>query len=199
MGKLFVLGGFGKNHFYFNPKTEHWYEIAEMSGTARKQSCAVFEGRIFVTGGYTKNFPAVFQPTKTTQAFDFFANEWSPMPDMLEARYNHASVSIRNKLFVINDSSDNDFCEMYDSFSGKFVFIKPVSQFNNRWGVFPMIPLVTMGNKLIVFTLNYENYDELPLKPVEYDIEADRWTVKKEVKLPDVLQSLLMVVKVPKL
>ena len=44
------------------------------------------------------------------------------MPDMVEERCGHASVSVGNKLYVVGGSSVN--CEVYDHFTDKFVMIK---------------------------------------------------------------------------
>ena len=119
------------------------------------------------------------------------------MPDMLQARSKHASVSIRNKFYVVGGSSSTS-CEMFDSFSGKFVYIKPISHIDNMWGVFATNPCVAMGNKLIVFNLNNKLDGTEELKSVEYDVETEQLSEENYADLLDSLDDVF-IVKVPKL
>ena len=196
MGNLFVLDGSTTRCCHFEPKTKDWHEIADMPEITKNHSCAVFEGEIVVSGGNS----ARNVETNTTKAFDFFADKWSQMPDMLQARSKHASVSIRNKLYIVGGSSSIvHSCEMYDSFSRKFVYIKLTSHIDDMWGVFATTPCATMGNKLIVFNLNNNQSDGTEeLKSVEYDVETEQFSEENYADLLDSLDDVF-IVKVPKL
>ena len=186
MGKLFVLGIHEKRFVYFKLENKDWYYTNKKSEKTTNSSCTVFEGKIIVSGGFSSHVDR-----KTVEAYDYFANEWSRMPDMLEARNNHASVSIRNKLYMINGFNKKS-CEVYDSFTNQFVRIKKVSHIVYRWGAF-RTQCVTMDNKLITFNNN------CPLQAAEYNDETNEWTVSNvPVNLPVELCQLF-IVKIPKL
>ena len=199
MGCLFILGG-GTNYCnYFKPKTNDWYTPAFVSEETVHSSCTVFEGKIVFSGGTEcSRFILHHRPRRGVEIYDFFANRWSPMPNMLQRRTNHASIGIRNKLFIIGGSRTNT-CEMYDSFGGNFVNINPMMQINAALQCSSRnFSFVTMGNKLTVFNSNCGFLDGFPLKSIEYDVETEQLSERKDVKLPDVL-SKMFVVKVPKL
>ena len=90
------------------------------------------------------------------------------MPDMLEARSDHASVSIKNKLYVIGGSSKQ--CEVLDSFSRKFIYIKPISNIYEYKRF--KTQCVTMGNSIKIF-----NKDSLDA--AVYDVEEEEWCEEK--------------------
>ena len=186
MGNLFILGGYRGNCVYFEPETKDWCEITAMTEERIHSGCTIFEGQIIVSGGALGSR----ESRKTVETYDFFTNVWSPMPDMLEARSHHASVSIGHKLFMIGGTSTNS-CEMYDSFTKKFVNIKAIAQFDKK---FPKtMHCVTMGSKLIAFS------NDFPLKAAEYDVEKDEWSVKKlPVNLPTVREEFY-VLRVPEI
>ena len=56
---------------------------------------------------------------KSVEAYDHHENKWTNLLDMIEARCNHAAVSMGNKMFVIGRAYTT-CCEVFDSFSRKF-------------------------------------------------------------------------------
>ena len=88
-----------------------------MSEKRMYPGCAVFCVKIVVSGGERDTLSS-----KTVEVYDHCSNKWSRMPDMLERRTFHASVGIKNKLYMIGGSSKE--CEVFDSFSQKFSYIK---------------------------------------------------------------------------
>ena len=55
----------------------------------------VFESKIVVSGGYE------YDNLKSVETYDRHENKWNYIPDMIERRYNHGSLSMGNKMFVI--------------------------------------------------------------------------------------------------
>ena len=90
----------------------------------RNAACAVFEGKIVVSGGCNNNTKirrtAVARRRilkqvilNSVESYDYHENKWSYFPCMLSKRANHTAVSIGNKLFMIGGSSNNS--EVFDS------------------------------------------------------------------------------------
>ena len=104
------------NLYLYNFKNDHWIEKAQMKQNRDFAACTVFEGKIVVTGG-TDNWYKL----NSVEAYDHYENKWTYLPDMIERRYYHDSVSMGNKMFVIGGGyTDGLGCEVFDSFSRKF-------------------------------------------------------------------------------
>ena len=124
MSKLYLIGGWiNSSHECLN--SCHTYDInsqalnkvANLNKARDCAACTVFKGKIVVTGGESD-----WSTLKSVEAYDYFENKWTYLPDMIEERYYHASVSIGNKLFVIGGVCPIS-CEVFDSFSRKFTSI----------------------------------------------------------------------------
>ena len=85
-------------------------------------SCAVFGGRVVVSGGYND------QMLRSVHAYDHLDDSWSVMPNMIERRCRHNSVAVKNKLYAIGGSLSPN-CEVFDSTSNKFVLQSPWRDF----------------------------------------------------------------------
>ena len=72
-------------------KTKKRFQKASTKHWMCRASCTVFDGKIVITGGYISKF---------VQAYNCYENKWTNLPDMNKSRFNHASVSMGNKLFV---------------------------------------------------------------------------------------------------
>ena len=88
----------------------------------------------------------------------------------MEKRYNHGSVSMGNKMFVIGGYNIST-CEIFDSFSRNFIYTKPMNfttEYRLPYGV------VCIGQTFVVF---YKK----PTKPYGtkifiYDVLKNQWT-----------------------
>ena len=80
--------------------------------------CAVYEGRIVVTGGV--NYDRVV--LNTGEAYSHVTDTWTPKPSMTKGRRNHSLVAMGNKLYVIGSLKEP--FEMYDSTCKSFVALK---------------------------------------------------------------------------
>ena len=132
-----------------------------MSIERKFSACSVFGGRIVVSGGIWTG-----SDTDEVEVYDHCANEWSQMPNMIESRSDHASISIKNKLFIMHGWSHQ--CEVFDSFSQKFAYIKtvlPIHKFSVQ-----LAQYVTGGNEIMIF--------DLP-DAVVFDVEQEKWREEK--------------------
>ena len=126
-----------------------------MLESRKDAAIAIFGGRIVVSGGYFMspdylNEQVFFRivSRRTVEMYDQSSNEWSRMLDMLEARSSHASVSIRNKLYIVGGTSRN--CEVFDTFGQVFLrLINPGVPVSNSYKC--DTKCVSIGNKIIVF------------------------------------------------
>ena len=121
ISKVYILGGRGskKTSVAFNPKNNNFERIANMKEMRVYSACAIFEGKIVVSGGTMQG--GYLNSRKSVEVYDPSSNRWSMMPDMLEGRQSHSSVSIRNKIYMIGGHSRN--VEVFDRSSNKFVQI----------------------------------------------------------------------------
>ena len=141
---------------------------SRMNAARGYSACAVFKGRIVVTGGCNMSN---FLGTNTVEAYDHLSETWSSMPSMIERRYSHTSVSISNKLYVmgLNDfQQGKERCEVFDSVCNKFVALKNIpTQLTN--GFFNLAETFSTGKKLIMITQNSTS-------AIIYDVENDVWS-----------------------
>ena len=173
IGKIYIFSDKDVNKnvkfcISFDTKTEKLNEIAPMLEKRSYSACAVLEGRLVLSGGYDNTSRII----KTVEVYDHCANEWSRMPDMLEARRNHASVSIKNKLYMIGGDSSQS--EVFDTCSQKFAHLKPMLPIYD----FPeyQTKCFTVGNKIFVFKKHLRN-------AAVFDVDKDEWSGEKDLNL----------------
>ena len=152
--ELYLFGGYNPNVptekselndcFRFNIFSFKSQLLTPLNLPRCSADCAVFEGKIVISGGHgAGNAP------RSVEAFDFLANKWSFMPNMVEERFGHSLLAVRNKLFAIR-GSHNSTSEVYDSFSKEFVLIKSLP-FSLKFNFKNTARAITMGNKIIIF------------------------------------------------
>ena len=152
----------------YSCKTGKWNYIASLKTERYSAACTVFDGKIVVSGGFNNYFGQL----SSVESYDHHENKWTNLPDMIEARDNHAAVSNGDKMFVIG-GDDNLTSEAFDIVSRKFTCIKQL-----------IIPetftctmyAVSIGYKIIVFPrLNGLEYK----KCLNYDVLTDKWETKE--------------------
>ena len=128
--------------FYYNFELNKQSKLADMNLSRWFAACTVFEGKIVVTGGFSKS----------VEAYDHYEYEWAYLPDMIEEIEFNASVSMGNKMYVIGGMSTTN-CEIFDSFSRKFTFIKPdIPNYKSSW--FSEYQAVAKGNFILIISEN---------------------------------------------
>ena len=168
MGNIYVVGGcWERSCLLFDVETKKFKEIATTRERRVSAAVAVFGGRIICSGGFG-GFPDV----RTVEVYDPCANQWLEMPDMLEGRSDHASVSIGNKLYVVGGTTTE--CEVFDSLSQKFAYIKPILPIFE----FRASPTqyLTDGNKIKIYT-------QCAYEVVAFDIETEVWSEDNRLEL----------------
>ena len=175
MGSVFLLGGsrerkvarfLGLSHHKnfcrrFDARDNKWKRVARMNGARSLAEGTIFEGKLVVTGGYNNTELAGL---KTVESYDHVSDSWSQMPDTIERRRYHRSVSVRNKLFVVGRES----CEVFDSCFRKFVLLKPKpSSVASSFHIFSHI--FSIGSN--IFILGHGMTTALC-----YDFESEEWS-----------------------
>ena len=172
MGKIYILGGLLRTCIVFDPMTSSFEEIEMMMEVRDDAACAVFGGRIFISGGVKYNKQRVLynpQSLKTVEAYDHCLNKWSQIPDMIQGRHNHSLISIENRLYVVGGSSNQ--CEVFNGFSQTFTSIKSTSSIYNMYyfsSNYRYIYAAT-GDKI-------EHYRGSLLTAAVYDAEKEKWS-----------------------
>ena len=140
-------------------------------------SCAVFEGKLVVTGGRIKKLNnTLLSSSKSVEAYCFHENKWTRLPDMLNERSFHGTVSIVNKLFVIGGDNSTT-CEVLDSKTNKFVYVKDVQHIENIDRFLLQFHAIPLGNKIHVFQEKTESYlkDENHFLTFSYELKQKTW------------------------
>ena len=177
MRKVYVMGGIlhqiGYGNFRrssmdicteFDVETEKWSKVACMNESRGNAAAAVFRGQIVVSGGWYYN---QYEPTKTVEVYDHASDSWTFMSSMVQGRSCHGLVAVRSKLFAIGDHSRTS-CEIYDSFTRKFVLIKEM----------PILPVgkslthfFSLGDKVRIIQKSFDII-------ATYDTDQDGWSVE---------------------
>ena len=89
------------------------------------------------------------------------------MPNMIETRYSHKSVAIKNKLFIISGYNSHTI-EVFDSSSKNFTLLQlPSTNLDSYY----IADVTSIGNKVVLFS-NYNG------SVFFYDVENDAWSEK---------------------
>ena len=128
----------------------------------------MFRGKIVISGSNT-----YYDSLKSVEAYDHHENKWTYLSDMIKKRYDHSSVTIGKKLFVIG-GYDKVCSEVYDSVSRKF------TMFNLKLPyayTFNKIKTVSFNSKIVVFCVCSSNNTS---KLYVYNVDEPNW-IKKEI------------------
>ena len=170
--ELFVIGGCHSKHsrgytsscLKYDVKNDEWSYIAGMNGVRQVPGCTVFKGKIVAYGGHFEE-----RKLKPVETYDHHENKWSHLPDILEKRSGHFSVSLGNKLFVLSNCF-SQFSEVFDSISRKFNFIKPPS-FLKTYSIKGEQTAYCVGNNIVLFNYYHKFF-------VVYDTIKSEWWLK---------------------
>ena len=164
--KIFMFGGLRdgitNSCLQFDTKDHNWKEVAPMNEARYNAACVVFEGRIVLSGGRDNTTNKL----NIVESFDVIADEWSPMPNMINRHGGHRLIVVRNKLFVIGIGRDN--CEVFDNNCKKFISLKP---HGTNFGYLKNV--ISVGSKIFVL-LNRKKNTLVRC----YDVERDKWSTK---------------------
>ena len=172
MDEIFIVGGYSRANesatgscLRFDAKG--WKEVAGMSQARVSAACAVYGGKIVVSGG--RNGDRTNPSFNTVEAYDVLPDRWSAMPSMVSGKSNHGLVVVKNKLFAIGARSET--CEVYDDVCKKFVvFESPGIKELSHQSYY--LKTVSVGSKIFAFQNN---------QPVTicYDVDKNKWSQEK--------------------
>ena len=175
MDDIFIIGGRNRNHgkFFnsclnFDTKQKKWKQVVNMNDVRSLAACTVFEGNVVVSGGRHGTYTV--DEVNTVEAYDHVAETWSYMPNMIERRWGHSSVSYKNKLFVFGSvfGEEKEPSEVYDSTCKMFVYLKQKSN-SVKFRFTHIIETFCIGSKLITL----RDYSSTAIC---YDVEKDEWS-----------------------
>lgn len=114
-GKLFVFGGEDqdmtlKSVEVMDPHAEDsfrvWTKVSAMPTPRCRLAVARRGHHIYMSGGLN----AILEPAMTVVRFNARKQRWKPFCDMRSSRYSHASVVLRNTLYVIGGYDEHNIC-----------------------------------------------------------------------------------------
>ena len=130
----------------------------------------MFRGKIVISGSNT-----YYDSLKSVEAYDHHENKWTYLSDMIKKRYDHSSVTIGKKFFVIG-GYDKVCSEIYDSTSKNFTMFNlklPYSYTCYK------IKTVSFNSKIVVICVcSSNNPSELNV----YNVDKSKW-IEKEITI----------------
>ena len=154
-----------------------------MHDSRMSAACAVYDRKIVVSGGKYRRMYDV-RTSNTVEAYDVAADEWKRMPSMIEKRYDHKLVVVRDKLFVIGWLFKRTMCEYFDKASNMFVALQTPSWFFTHH----INEVLSIGTEIFIFQSSSTDV-------VVYDVEKNTWTKKTCEAIKGI--SLYSCVKIP--
>ena len=118
-GKIYIMGGTGwpqlPNHpgpylssvEMFNPKTNQWRDIGEMSEPKSGHSASAINGKIYVIGGGFRG-NGLYIYLSTVEIYDPEADLWTQEPDMPMSKLGHTAEVINGEIYFFGGHSDGD-------------------------------------------------------------------------------------------
>ena len=159
MDDIFIIGGSKcmaaiDSSVQLDTKEGKWKDVSRMNETRFNAACAVYEGKVVVSGGF--NLINFF--LTTVEVYDHIADEWSYMPNMIYRRSEHRMVVVRNKLFAVSPY----IWEVFDQTSNNFVSFESPK-------VIRLNSAIPIGNKILVI-------DDMKSSIFCYDVDKDEWS-----------------------
>ena len=170
--QMFVIGGWIRSSdetlsscFIYSFKSDSWSQIADLNVARDSAACTVFEGKIVVSGGGND------YEFKSVEAYDYYEDKWTYLPDMIEERSLHVTVSMGNKMFVIGGYETIN-CEVFENCSRMFTTINTGLNYPaiDEW----YFEAFCIGNCIVVF-----HHFQCDLKDsivYLYDVEEEQWS-----------------------
>ena len=168
--KIYFIGGSNTNYASSSSEcfsldtieNSYNFNVENMKTPRNFFACTVFQEKIIASGGYGDR-----HDLKTVEAYDSGSNTWSYVQSMNEVRANHGLVAINNKMFVFGGMSKS--CEMFDSFSNKYVFLKqPPDNIQFNLASTNIHTAFAIGKKVFIFEENSKMV-------VVYSLDKDEW------------------------
>ena len=95
---LHVVGGWESNatrHERLDLRTSKWEVLAELPGYRGAPALACHESKVVVSGG------SDVMAQRTVYEYDDRGNSWRELPSMVERRYRHGLIPLKDKLYAV--------------------------------------------------------------------------------------------------
>ena len=158
---IYVIGGHTNSCLKFTADDCQFKEVARTLEARGWPACAVFEERVWVSGGRVGN-----EIVSSVECYDADEDAWTRMPAMVKRRHGHNLVVAEGKLFAIgyNEYDEELFCEVFDNISKTFVaFTHPCEVYGST--------AFSVGSKIFVFP-------DTSSEVIVYDVNKDEWSMQ---------------------
>jgi N-acetylneuraminic acid mutarotase len=186
-GKIYVLGGFAEPSLgnlpgmtitdrveVYDPATNAWTTRAPLPAGLHHAATAVAGNRLYVIGGYTRSFLALWHPVATVYMYDPGKDAWTERSPMPTPRGALAVAESGGKFYAIGgyDGSRNRAeVEVYDPAGDTWTAAAPLPTPRDH------LAAATVGGTIYAIGGRVNQSYARNLPTVEaYDPAADRWT-----------------------
>jgi len=186
-GKIYVIGGFAEPSLsnlpsltitnrveVYDPLTNEWTTRAPLPVGLHHASAVVTANRLYVIGGYTQSFLALWHPVATVYLYDPDKDVWMERTPMPTQRGALAVAESGGKLYAIggyDGSSNRAEVEVYDPAGDTWTARAPLPTPRDH------LAAATVGGKIYAIGGRVNQSYARNLAIVEaYDPAADRWT-----------------------
>ena len=107
---------------------------------------------------------------KSVEAYDHHVDKWTYLPEMIEEIFNHAAVSMGNKLFVIGETYYIN-CQVFDSYSRKFTII--YSEIKVSYFAGQQFKAYSIDNFIVAFQQCIESHTQTVV--YLYNVDKEKW------------------------
>ncbi len=186
-GKIYLLGGFAEPSLsnlssltitnrveVYDPATNEWTTRAPLPVGLHHAAAAVAGNRLYVIGGYTQSFLALWHPVATVYLYDPDKDVWTARAAMPTPRGALAVAESGGKLYAIggyDGSSNRAEVEVYDPAGDTWTARAPLPTPRDH------LAAATAGGKIYAIGGRVNQSYARNLSTVEaYDPATDRWT-----------------------
>lgn len=179
---IFVIGGIeepqhgnpvvhGNRLRVFNTTTKAWFERAPMSIGRHGHAAAVFNGGIFVSGGYTLDNEGASAQSKSVESFDPTTDRWTTAPELQQPHAFHGMAAANERLIVFGTRGADLTTEILSAASQAWVKSPDMPVPRHRFAFAPI------ADRIIVF--GGENEDGRATATfMIFDARLAQWTLK---------------------
>ena len=166
----------------YNPRTNRWSDKKLLRVRRVNAACVEFHGGIVILGGYSDG-----GWLRSVERCDgSFSGKhgrklkpWERWPDMMDARFGHSAVVIKDKLFVVGGDRTLS-CEVFDLISSSFTRINDLP--NGMQMQIITNKVATVGSEIVVITSEWIYC---------YSLQSDSWSTRKFTSPKDNLSYVL--------
>ena len=177
---VYVLGGANGNDEWqstvevYNPLTDAWKQLSNMTTIRSMHGAAVLDGKIYVMGGAgsARGINGDDDTLSTAEVYDPQSDSWQPLADMASGRGRFAAAVVSGKIYAIGGESDAvgtmAAVEAFDPLLGAWAGVASLSAARKDHAV-----AVVDGK---IYAIGGLDSDHEPVDSVEvYDTQAGIW------------------------